>query len=159
MGGAVSVGVDKVLAWFAGDGRSACRPRMPAHEFARALPYWMLLAGAEDDGSIAMELAVFHLWLWGLVEETKADEFFAVQAPADAVERAVDAMRWLLAMESLRRIGVHRFDVSGEGCLLDDDAKITIHLNPAIPHDPNIDPEDLCRQALATDWADLEALR
>lgn len=150
----MSAATDKAVEWFSTEGPKVMRHKMPAHEFVRALPWWMIREAGEDDGALCFELALFCLWLWGLAEETVVDGLLALRMPSDRVERAVDAMRTLLAMEELRRLGVHRFSVSGDGSLLDASATVTIEINPVVSLDPKESREEKIRAALATDWAD-----
>ena len=126
-------------------------PRMPAADYVRQVPHW---AFSGEDESAHMALAMHHVALWS------GDG--AVSLSADRWGDACNAMEVLMALEALRRCGIHRFSATGDGRLLDDTSTVTVEMNPAclalavcgrVP-----DMREMMAAAMTTDWVDLAAL-
>lgn len=125
--------------------------KMPAIDYVRRVPWWAL---SDADGDSAVALAMHHVSLWSDSREPELTVAKWIDAAA--------AMRVLLAMEALRRCGIHRFTSTGDGRLLDDAATLTVEMNPACLARavPGAEPDmrEMMAAAMTTEWPDFDAL-
>lgn len=147
--------VNQFIEWLFETDRLPIRHRATAVDLVQSLPFWVLRE-LTPDGEVQTFLAVTILSSWSVRPGDPAE--VSLEDLAQTVER----LEMLLHLEELRRLGVHRYSISGDGHLLGDKVHLEMRLNPAIRLSACPSEEDLQQSAalaLSTDWADPEARR